>query len=158
MGAMGVNQVHAAAGGNAAFQTGLPSFVGLGKKGDKIEGIILDVSNRISIYFNGNEVSVPPSAIKNAAVGEFRTFEIMDVTEQGYVLKEVEAEEIQAAPNIGVTQTKVEMSRTSFDEKLEQAAKEKKEKEEAPPSGSEVTKKLDEFGNRMTASDYYDIA
>ena len=157
MEAMGVNQVHASAGGNVSFQTGLPSFVGLGQKGDLIEGIILDVSNRVSIYFNGNEVSVSQSAIKNATVGEFRTFEIMDVTEQGYVLKEVESEEIEAAPNIGITQTKVEMSRTSFDDKLEQAAKEKKEKEEAPPSGGEVMKKLDEFGNRMTASDYHDI-
>lgn len=157
MEAMGVNQVHAAAGRNAAFQTGLPSFVGLGKKGDRIEGIILDVSNRVSIYFNGNEVSVSQSAIKNATAGEFRMFEIMDVTEQGYVLKEVEQENVEAAPNIGVTQTKVEMSRTSFDDKLEQAAKEKKEKEEAPPSGSEVMKKLDDFGNRMTAADYHDI-
>ncbi len=158
MESMGVNQVHAAAAGRTvAFQTGLPSFVGLGKKGDRIEGIILDVSNRVSIYFNGNEVSVPQSAIKNAVTGEFRMFEIMDVTEQGYVLKEVEQEDIEAAPNIGVTQTKVEMSRTSFDDKLEQAAKEKKEKEEAPPTGSEVMKKLDDFGNRMTASDYHDI-
>lgn len=156
---MGVNQVQAA-GGSAAFQTSLPSFTGLGNKGDIIEGIILDVSNRVSIYFNGNEASVPLSAIKNATVGEFRSFEITDVTEQGYVLKAVETEEtkeIEAAPNIGVKQTKVEMSRSSFDDKLEQKAKEQKAKEEAPPDSGEVMKRLDDFGNRMTASDYSDI-
>ncbi len=65
------------------------SFLAIGKKGQTVEGTISTVSHRISINFNGVEVSVSKSAVQNAREGETRQFRIMDVSKDSIVLKEV---------------------------------------------------------------------
>ena len=47
------------------------------------------VSDKISISFNGIEVKVPNSAVRGATEGEVRKFQIMDVSKDNIVLKEV---------------------------------------------------------------------
>ena len=58
------------------------SFLSIGKKGQTVEGVISGVSDRISINFNGIEVSVPHSAVQDAREGETRKFQIMDVSKE----------------------------------------------------------------------------
>ena len=74
-------------GAGNAFQKN--SFLSIGKKGQTVEGVISGVSDRISINFNGIEVSVPHSAVQDAREGETRKFQIMDVSKENIVLKEV---------------------------------------------------------------------
>lgn len=68
---------------------GADSFLRIGKKGQTVEGTISKVSDRISINFNGIEVTVSGSAVHNATEGEVRKFKIMDVSKENIVLKEV---------------------------------------------------------------------
>lgn len=65
------------------------SFLSIGNKGQIVEGVISKVSDKISINFNGVEVSVPHSAVREATEGETRKFQIMDVSKDSIVLKEV---------------------------------------------------------------------
>ncbi|MDE6616862.1 MAG: hypothetical protein K2K35_09865, partial [Lachnospiraceae bacterium] len=64
-------------------------FLSIGKKGQVVEGVISKVSDKISISFNGIEVTVPHSAVRNATEGGTRKFQIMDVSKDNIVLKEV---------------------------------------------------------------------
>ncbi len=68
---------------------GANSFLNIGKKGQTVEGTISNVSEQISINFNGVEVAVSGSAVQNAKEGETRKFKIMDVSKDNIVLKEV---------------------------------------------------------------------
>ena len=65
------------------------SMLAIGGKGQVVEGVISGVSDKISINFNGIEVSVPHSAVRGATEGETRKFQIMDVSKENIVLKEV---------------------------------------------------------------------
>lgn len=77
----------------AAARTGaMPDknpFLSIGRKGQVVEGVVSKVSDKISISFNGIEVAVPHSAVRNATEGETRKFQIMDVSKDNIVLKEV---------------------------------------------------------------------
>lgn len=77
----------------AAARTGaMPDknpFLSIGRKGQVVEGVVSKVSDKISISFNGIEVVVPHSAVRNATEGETRKFQIMDVSKDNIVLKEV---------------------------------------------------------------------
>ena len=78
--------------GNVAGTGILPDrspFLSIGKKGQVVEGVISKVSDKISISFNGIEVAVPHSAVRNAMEGGTRKFQIMDVSKDNIVLKEV---------------------------------------------------------------------
>ncbi len=78
--------------GNVARTGILPDrspFLSIGKKGQVVEGVISKVSDKISISFNGIEVAVPHSAVRNATEGGTRKFQIMDVSKDNIVLKEV---------------------------------------------------------------------
>lgn len=63
-------------------------LLSIGSKGQIVEGVISKVSDKISISFNGIEVSVPHSAVHDATEGETRKFQIMDVSKDSIVLKE----------------------------------------------------------------------
>ena len=77
----------------AAAKTGaMPDknpFLSIGRKGQVVEGVVSKVSDKISISFNGIEVAVPHSAVRKATEGEIRKFQIMDVSKDNIVLKEV---------------------------------------------------------------------
>ncbi len=64
-------------------------FLSIGKKGQVVEGVISKVSDKISISFNGIEVAVPHSAVRNATEGGTRKFQIMDVSKDNIVLNEM---------------------------------------------------------------------
>ena len=64
-------------------------FLSIGRKGQVVEGVVSKVSDKISISFNGIEVAVPHSAVRNATEGATRKFQIMDVSKDNIVLKEV---------------------------------------------------------------------
>lgn len=109
--------------------------------GQELEGIISNVSDQISINFSGKEVKVPSSAVKDAKEGETRTFQIMDISKNGIVLKEVGSTkkqgELVTKKGNWCTQVDVDSS-TLINNELE----------------SEEDADLDEISNRMSASDY----
>lgn len=72
-------------------------FLSIGSKGQVVEGVISKVADKISINFNGIEVSVPHAAVPNAKEGETRKFQIMDVSKENIVLKEVRKPGSQSA-------------------------------------------------------------
>lgn len=73
----------------AGIMQGKSPFLAIGSKGQVVEGVISKVSDKISISFNGVEVAVPHSAVRKATEGEVRKFQIMDVSKDNIVLKEV---------------------------------------------------------------------
>jgi hypothetical protein len=122
----------------------------LGQKGDEIEGLITKVSDKISINFNGKEVSVSKSAVQNATEGETRRFKIMDISDTSIVLKEVGAN-TESAKNIQAFCTKVETDQATFSKRLEEAQKEKKSEDEEADN-------LEDTANRMSAEDCEELS
>lgn len=116
----------------------------IGEKGQIIDGVITKVSDKISINFNGREVTVPKSAVQDAMEGEIRSFEIKDVTKTSIVLKEVEKTS-QCQPGVGVMQTKVEDG-NSFEQQLERTQQEE-------PNLEEVEEEIENVSNRLTERD-----
>ena len=84
-----------AAGGILRDGTG---FAAIGKKGDIVEGVISRISEQVSIKFSNQEVSVPKNAVRNAAEGETRRFEILEVSKEQIVLKDISENGGEARP------------------------------------------------------------
>lgn len=97
---------------------GRSSFLGIGQKGQIVQGMVTKAGENITLNFNGIEVAVAKGAVKDAKVGELRNFEIMNVSADSIVLKE--AGETQGAqPVRGMVSTSVDTSDYSFAECLE---------------------------------------
>lgn len=109
------------------------SFLGIGKKGQIVQGKITKVANNISINFNGIEVNVSKGAVRGAKEGEVRNFQITDVSKDSIVLKEVEKEEGMESVR-GRVSTSVAPSNYSFAECLEASADTVQAKEQASES------------------------
>lgn len=118
-------------------------------KGEVIEGKILKVADKISIDFNGKEMTVPKSAIPDAKEGELRHFEVMNVSNENITLKEIESSEDTKdnEENTGIVCTTVETDRSALQEHLEKTKEENYDFEEAQ-------KILDDILSRMTEADY----
>lgn len=97
---------------------GKQSFLGIGKKGQIVQGTISRVDDMVSINFNGIEVAVSKGAIKNAKEGEIRNFEIKDISKDSIILKEVENTQDTSSVR-GMVNTSVDTSDYSFAECLE---------------------------------------
>lgn len=95
-----------------------PSFLGIGRKGQVVEGTITKVAENVTIQFNGIEVMVARGTVKNAKEGQMRSFEITDVSKEGIVLREIGANS-ETAPVRGMVNTSVDVSDYSFAECLE---------------------------------------
>ena len=97
---------------------GKSSFLGIGQKGQIVQGMVTKVGENITLNFNGIEVAVSKGAVRNAREGEIRDFEIMNVSADSIVLKEVSETE-SAQPVRGMMSTSVAASDYSFTECLE---------------------------------------
>lgn len=85
-----------------------------GKKGDIIEGVVKEVSDKITIDFNGKEINISKSAVQDAREGSSIKFQIMDVSNDRIVLKPLENRENDVTNETGgVTHTSVETSSTT---------------------------------------------
>lgn len=109
---------------------GIKSMLAIGKKGQVVEGVVNKVSDKISISFNGVEVAVPDTAVQNAREGDKRQFQIMDVSKDSIVLKEVGNSAVTKGVQQGrsIVSTKVTYSRTGQDfdsAKIAESAKDK---------------------------------
>lgn len=96
-------------------------YTKLGMKGQIIVGTITGVSNKISIDFNGTEVKVPESAIRDAREGEERSFEVKEVSKDSIVLKEVENSMNSASGNQALVRTMVGNDKACFADLLEKS-------------------------------------
>lgn len=114
--------------------------------GQTLEGIISNVSDQISIDFSGREVKAPLSAVKNAKEGETRTFQIMDVSKNGIVLKEV-----GSATKQGETQQKNSLLFTQVDVDASTVVKENSSSQE------EEQADVDKLSSTMTEKDYEEL-
>lgn len=96
-------------------------YTKLGIKGQIIVGTITGVSNKISIDFNGTEVKVSRSAIRDAREGEERSFEVKEVSKDSIVLKEVENSMNSASGNQALVRTMVGNDKACFADLLEKS-------------------------------------
>lgn len=96
-------------------------YTKFGMKGQIIVGTITGVSNKISIAFNGTEVKVPKSAVRDAREGEERSFEIKEVSKNSIVLKEVEDSMNSASGNQALVRTMVGNDKACFTDLLEKS-------------------------------------
>ena len=100
---------------------GTDSFLQIGRRGQVVQGVISKVSDRVSISFNGTEVSVPASSVHNATEGETRSFKIMEVSKERIVLKEVGRE--ASSGSRAMVATTVSASSYSFSDHLNESGK-----------------------------------
>ena len=134
-------------------------LTGIGKRGQIVEGTISKVSNRVSIRFNGIEVSVPGSAVSNARAGETRKFQIKDISEDSIVLKEAGARVEAKAVATGTTD-KTDTGTYSFAECIEKSsdvmvAKEDAAQKIALVNGDEYAALEEEEGSLTDKSQEY---
>lgn len=121
-------------------------YTSLGEKGQIIEGVVSDVSDRVLLDFGGIGLSVEKSSVKNAKEGEVRKFEIMEVSAQSIVLKEIGQGLETKGQQIKCSQTMVENQGERFAEILEKSGNTKQEEEKEEEN-------LDSVKNRLTAKD-----
>lgn len=100
---------------------GPDSFLQIGRRGQVVQGVISKVSDKVSISFNGAEVSVPASSVQNATEGETRNFKIMEVSKERIVLKEVGRE--ASSGSRAMVATTVSASSYSFSDHLNESGK-----------------------------------
>lgn len=117
---------------------GANSFLNIGKKGQTVEGTISNVSEQISINFNGVEVAVSKSAVQNAKEGETRKFRIMDVSKDNIVLKEV-GNNTDTGETRAMMGTSVSASSYSFSDYLSDSQMASEAKQEAGQNLSVLT-------------------
>lgn len=124
------------------------AFLSIGKKGQIVEGIISKVADKVSIDFGGREVKVAKSSIPDAKQGELRKFEILDVSKDSIVLKEIESEK-HTQKSQGMVCTSVEVNTAVFAEQLNQ-----KESMESDDKAQESEEQLEEVKDKLTEEDY----
>ena len=147
---MNVSSVNATRADNTAAAAGNGSNPRLiGEKGQIVEGVISNVSDEISINFNGMEVKASQSAVQNAREGEIRRFEIMDVSDRGIVLREL-GNGHSGDKNNGILCTVVDTDQTRFADQLARTSGGTEE-------DAEEEEKLKDIGSRMTEDDYSDL-
>lgn len=127
------------------------SLLSIGSKGQVVDGIISQVSDQISINFDGKELEVSKSAVQNAREGEVRQYKIMDISETSIVLKEV-GNSSNNNGNSGIIFTTVEASKKAFSDYLTQKASDEKEKKK---SDQDLLSDINEF---MTGDDYKELS
>jgi hypothetical protein len=116
------------------------------KVGQELDGIILKVSDQVSIDFSGKQVNVSQATIPDAREGEIRKFQITEISNSGIVLKEVgstkKQQDASGGNGIVFTQTEVDASAvlTTTDK-----AEEENESD------------LEDLSSKMTAKNYKDI-
>jgi hypothetical protein len=126
------------------------------RKGMLVNGVITQVSDKISINLNGVEVNVANSAIQDATEGETREFEIMDVSNNGIALKEVGNS--KTSGNLtGVIQSTVIVNNQKAQMLLNNAEERAKEKQKEEQN-QKTRDSADDVSSRMTGSDYGAIA
>lgn len=96
-------------------------YTKFGMKGQIIVGTITGVSKKISIDFNGMEVKVPGSAVRDAREGQERSFEIREVSKETIVLKEVDKSMKSTSGNQALVRTMVGNDKASFADLLEKS-------------------------------------
>ncbi len=116
---------------------GTDSFLQIGRRSQVVQGVISKVSDRVSISFNGTEVSVPASSVHNATEGETRSFKIMEVSKERIVLKEVGRE--ASSGSRAMVATTVSASSYSFSDHLNESGKVSGAKQQAGQSIAVLT-------------------
>lgn len=140
----GTRRTNADGGGNGV------DYTQLGMKGQIIDGVIAQVSDKVSIDFSGIGVTVPQSAVRNAREGEIRSFQITEVSKKSIVLKEVEREQGTQGAAKSILRTTVG-GENGFADCLE------KSEQEAKKEQAGLLSRLDSIGSRMTGEDYKDM-
>lgn len=123
-------------------------YTKIGTKGQIIEGTIVQISDKVSIDFGGTQLTVSQSLVPNAKEGEVRNFQIMEVSKQKIVLREVENSTLQAK-NGGILCTTIEANQTRFEEVLEGVSEDDEE--------DASQKNFASVSSRMTGEDYKEI-
>lgn len=73
----------------SSYEKKSSDILSIGKKGDIIEGVISEVSDKVSIDFKGTEIKTAKQSVPDAKEGQVRKFQIMDITKDRIALREV---------------------------------------------------------------------
>lgn len=114
------------------------------EKGQIVEGIIREVSDKVSIDFSGREFTFSKETVQNAREGDIRKFKIMEVSAKSIVLKEVGS--VGKENNNPIISTKIETDPMIFSENLKTEADE------------EESADTEDITNRITEEDYYNLS
>lgn len=122
-------------------------------KGQVVDGVITNVSEKISISLNGKELQVSQSAVQDAKEGQVRRFEITDISNKSIVLREVgnEAEEPKAQ---GVKQTSVVTNTAAFVGKLNDT----KTGQDVSVQKQKIKEQIAGTINRLSETDYASLS
>lgn len=107
------------------------------EKDQILEGIITKVSDEISINFEGKELDFPKDAVQDAREGEVRKFQVMEVSKNSIVLKEVGNSASQKTSGVMIC-TRVENG-NAFSEGILQAQEAAAASEKEPAQSSQIT-------------------
>mgnify|MGYP001264845270 CR=1 FL=1 len=128
----------------------------IGQKGQIVEGLITQVSDKVSIEFNGREVTTSLSAVRNARKGEKRLFEIKDISKNSIVLKEVGSNADKGRMIKGIC-TNVAKDQTVFKEHLEKSLGDKEKEKDQAKEIEDGKSKLEEIESRLSKEDYMEL-
>ncbi|MDF2514630.1 MAG: hypothetical protein K0S04_4496, partial [Herbinix sp.] len=119
------------------------------KKGQQITGTVVSVDKQVTLNFGGQKLVASNDVLKNAVVGEMKTFEVMKTEGDKIELRLLDG----TAGTSSKTFIAAMMKETDWDsilaQKEQNAKKAEKEKE-----AQEREKKLDEISAKLTEQDY----
>ena len=116
------------------------------EKGQIIEGIISKVSDQVSINFSGRDISFPKETVRDAKEGEIRQFQIMDISRDSIVLKEVGS----TKGNSESAGSKTSFTTVYIDPSTVMGSEEQRKNEE--------DNKLEEISGQMTEENYKNLS
>lgn len=128
----------------------------VGEKGQIVEGLITKVSDKISIEFNGREVTAPLSAVRGAKEGEKKLFEIKDISKNSIVLKEVGSGSSNGRM-IKAACTFAPVDQMGFKEHLEKSIGDREDEKKQDQEAADEKSRLEEIESRLTKEDYMEL-
>jgi hypothetical protein len=119
------------------------------KMGQQITGMVVSVDKQVTLNFGGQKVTTSRDVLKNAVVGEMKTFEVMKTGDN-----EIELRLLDGASGVSRQSFIASMIKdTDWDSIIaqkEQNAKQAKKEKEA----QETESKLEEISSKLTEKDY----
>ncbi|MDF2943150.1 MAG: hypothetical protein K0S01_2008 [Herbinix sp.] len=119
------------------------------KKGQQITGIVDAVNDQITLNFSGQKVTTSKDVLKNAVVGEMKTFEVVKADDNEIELRLLDGSASSSRQTFKAALIKETDWKSILDQKKQKTKHTEKEKE-----AQEKESKLKEIGSKLTERDY----
>ena len=132
-----------------APESGNAGFSNL-KKGQLINGTIVSMGDQVTLDFDGQKVSTSKEVLKNATVGESKTFEVVKASDNEIELKLLE----ESMAGLRKTMKAVMLRESDWETMLAQKNQSAKQTEKETQT-AEQKEKLSEISTKFTEKDYH---